>query len=116
MNSTGELFVATERLGWPRATTGWRRLIPWQTQHRLTYADGSEQPTATCHLQRTSDEPARCGFASEGLVRVPSDPAWTDLHPGLRCDVCGHAVGIADEDPAGRVYRHGLNRPGEPQS
>lgn len=99
------LIVATERLGLPDPPTGWRRLIPWETQHRLVYADDPGQPTATCHLQRAAQEPALCGHPWELLVVIPGGPAWTDLHPEMRCARCSKAADMPKEDSANRGYR-----------
>ncbi len=57
-------------------------------QGRMQYEVEPQMPTATSHLQPSEEEPALGNYAWEGLVRIPGDPAWTDLHPDLRCDVC----------------------------
>src|SRR4051794_14115712 len=98
-------IVSTERLGWPPPVTGWRRIVPWETSDRLVYDDRPEEPSATCHLQAASEQPARCGFPWECLVAIPGMSSWTDLHPEMRCDKCSRSAGIPEEDPAGRSYR-----------
>jgi hypothetical protein len=85
------VIVSTERLGWPK--------IFGARQH-------ADEPSATCHLQPESYREALCGYPWESLVAVPGDPAWSDLHPDLRCDDCASAAGLADEDPTGKVYRY----------
>lgn len=100
-----EYIVAAERLGWPRERR-WRfplRLLEVQTQ--MAYEDSPDEPTATCHLQRSDEESALCGFQWEGLVAVPQQPAWESLHPMMRCDSCEAAAGIEREDPADRDYK-----------
>lgn len=84
----------------------WWHLLPWETQRRLVYDDRPDEPRATCHLQVTEEQDALCGFQWDGLVIVPGDPGWTDLHPSLGCDGCSRAAGVTDEDPAGRSFRH----------
>lgn len=92
-------FVSTERLGWP-TERWWRHLTAWvpgEFQGRLQYEVERERPTAECHLQAQDEEPAACGYPWEGLVRVPGDPAWRELHPDLRCEDCETAAGIENE-------------------
>lgn len=98
--------VATERLGWPDRR-GWRALghVLVEVQRRRVYDIDPDVPTATCHLQESDEVPALCGYEWEGLVPVPGDPAWTDLHPDLRCDECSAMAGVDEEDPPGRTYR-----------
>ena len=103
---SGGLIVVTERLGWPPARLGWRRWIPWETQTQMVYDDHSEDPTATCHLQRDLETPALCGYPWECLVPVPASPDWTDLHPEIRCAECSDVAGIRTEDPAGHSYHY----------
>jgi len=101
-----DLSVVTERLGWPPRKKLWRRVLLWEAQERLVYDDQSEVPTATCHLQRQAGEDALCGHPWQLLIGVPDEPAWTDLHPDLRCIDCSEEAGLVDEDPTGRQYRH----------
>lgn len=95
-----EPFVSTERLGSPHGLVA--RMLGFSGRA------GEDQPTATCHLQATDEENTLCGYEWEGLTRVPGDPAWTDLHPELRCDICSAVAGVQDEDPEGRSYRFTL--------
>ena len=100
--------VGTERLGWP-AHRWWKapaRLFLVEFQGRLRYEDAPQEPSATCHLQPSGEVPALCGFPREGLTAVPGEPAWTDLHPEMRCSDCATVAGIATENPHGRRYRH----------
>lgn len=92
-----EPFVSTERLGSPHGVVA--RMLG------VSRRWDEDQPSATCHLQVKDEENALCGYEWEGLTRVPGDPSWTDLHPGLRCDTCSAVVGVQDEDPEGRLYR-----------
>jgi hypothetical protein len=79
------LLVATERLGWPAPSRGWRRWVPRESQSPMVYGDGPGEPSGTCHLQLEDRENSLCGFPWEGLVVVPGSPACTDLHPEMRC-------------------------------
>jgi hypothetical protein len=106
ISSTDALLVATERLGWPVPRRGWRRWLPWETQKEMVYDDRSNEPTATCHLQRHENENALCGYEWEGLVPVPESPPWTDLHRNFRCTGFSRIVGIPKEDTKGHHYRH----------
>ncbi len=101
-----DLFVSTERLGWPPRPQGWRRFVPWETQDRFVYEDRPEEPTATCHLQRDDREDALCGYEWEGLIAVPGNPEWTDLAPYMRCDQCEAASGIPVVEPSDRTNRY----------
>jgi hypothetical protein len=103
--STEGLFVSTERLGWPPRPRGLRRWLPGETQTKMVDDDRPDEPSATCHLQRDERENALCGYQWEGLTAVPGLPAWTDLHPEMRCSQCCRAAGVPKEDPAGRRYR-----------
>lgn len=98
--------VATERLGWPSTPRGLARILPGEAQTHLRYEDEPARPTATCHLQPAQTEPALCGYLWEILVPVPGAPAWTDLHPDLRGDMCEEDAGYGREDPRGRSYRY----------
>lgn len=99
-----EYIVATERLGGPNERR-WRlpfRFVEIRTQ--MVYEDSPDEPTATCHLQRSEGESALCGFQWEGRVAVPQQPAWRSLHPIMRCDSCEAAAGIEREDPTDHEY------------
>lgn len=101
-------LVSTERLGWPpkRLRRAW---WPIETQKQRRYDDEPDRPTATCHLQEESEQPALCGYPWELLVTVPSQPSWTQLHPDLRCDECASASGGVT-DPGG-PYVYDYERP-----
>jgi hypothetical protein len=102
-----DLTVSTERLGWPRRR-GWRILtgVLGEYQGRMRYEVEPDMPTATCHLQPSEGEPALCGYPWEGLIRVPGNPQWTDLHPDMRCDECEAKAGIEREDPSQQTYQY----------
>ncbi len=104
-----EYVVATERLGWPE-TRWWNSVVLSLVQSRLRYEIEPDRPTATCHLQVAVDHPAVCGFEWECLIEVPRRPAWTDLHPDLRCDQCSAAAGFTEEPPMG-PYLFDYERP-----
>ena len=84
---------------------------PGKRRPRQQYDCEPERPTATCHLQTTSDSPALCGFPWEALIDIPSAPEWTELHPDLRCDACEEEAGWQREDPAGHNYRFTYDLP-----
>jgi hypothetical protein len=111
------LVVSTERLGWPPPPHGWRAItgLFYEYQDRLQYEIDPDLPTATCHLQRSVETAALCGYPWECLIAVPGSPAWTDLHPDLRCDVCEDEAGIRREEPAGRSYRFRSPDPTAPE-
>jgi hypothetical protein len=92
-------LVATERLGWPRHR--WWQIWPWEVQTRRQYEIEPERPTATCHLQTSDREPALCGYEWEGLIAIPTQPDWYDLHPDMRCDECSASAGLPTEATAG---------------
>jgi hypothetical protein len=81
------VIVSTERLGHPGNDASWleRRGI---VQKQLVYPDDAASPTATCHLQPSTNEPALCGYPWEALVPVPGAPAFDSLPEGLRCVEC----------------------------
>jgi hypothetical protein len=99
---TANMLVATERLGWPLPSQGWRRWLPWETQRRIVYDDRPEEPSATCHLQKQDRERALCGYPWERLIVVPGSPKWTDLHPDIRCRMCSEIAGSRTEEPTVR--------------
>ena len=58
--------------------------------------------TVTCHLQPSEREQTLCGYQWEGLIAIPTQPDWYDLHPDMRCDECSAAAGLilgADTGP-----------------
>ncbi len=101
------VIVSTERLGWPGRESGLLERLGI-SQKRLVYPHDAATPTATCHLQRSPDENALCGYPWECLGVIPGEPGWTDLHPDLRCDECEDQAGVAREDPTDRTYRFTL--------
>lgn len=92
-------LVTTERLGWPRHR--WWQVWPWEIQHRQQYDIEPERPTATCHLQPSDREKALCGYEWNGLIAIPTQPDWYDLHPDMRCDECSAAAWLISEAHTG---------------
>jgi hypothetical protein len=113
----GEYVIGTERLGWPKQrwwTVPFKLLLPVEYQGKLQYEDSPNEPTATCHLQPSPEEPALCGHPWEMLAVLPGRSSWTDLHPEMRCEDCEAAAGIETEDPTGRTYRYSYDDGDEP--
>ena len=42
-----------------------------------------------------------CGYQWEGLIAIPTQPDWYDLHPDMRCDECPAAAGLISEADTG---------------
>ena len=42
-----------------------------------------------------------CGYQWEGLIAIPTQPDWYDLHPDMRCDECSAAAGLILEADTG---------------
>ena len=57
--------------------------------------------TVTCHLQPSERERALCRYQWEGLIAIPTQPDWYDLHPDMRCDECSAAAGLILEADTG---------------
>ena len=73
-------LVSTEQLGWPGQESGVMERAGI-FQKRLQYPIDPSVATATCHLQRSPEENALCGFPWEGLIQVPGGRECEALRP-----------------------------------
>ena len=80
--------VAAERLGRPGEDSGMLERLGI-LQRQLRYPIEPDVPTELCHLQRSSDENALCGFPWERLILVPGAVSLDDIDEELRCRTCG---------------------------
>jgi hypothetical protein len=88
------LIVSTERLGVPGEESS-RLERRGLVQKQLVYPNGSDRPSATCHLQPGPRDNALCGYQWEGLVAVPGAESFSDVQSGLRCPKCEAAASKA---------------------